>query len=71
MDLRALLFDINGTLIDLQTDEGREDAFRALAQFLAYQGVLIGWRPLRDLDRILFDVIEHARAAIPDGALAA
>jgi UDP-glucose 4-epimerase len=31
----------------------------------------IGWRPLRDLDRILFDVIEHARATIPDGALAA
>jgi UDP-glucose 4-epimerase len=31
----------------------------------------IGWRPLRDLDRILFDVIEHARTAIPDGALAA
>ena len=49
MDLRALLFDINGTLHDFQTDEGREDDFRALAQFLAYQGVLIGWRPLRDL----------------------
>jgi UDP-glucose 4-epimerase len=31
----------------------------------------IGWRPLRDLDRILFDVIAHAQSAVPDGALAA
>jgi len=28
MDLRALIFDVNGTLVDLETDEGRDDAFR-------------------------------------------
>jgi putative hydrolase of the HAD superfamily len=63
MDLRALIFDINGTLIDIETDERREDAFRALTHFLVYQGVSIGWRELRDL---YFETMRRQHAASPE-----
>jgi putative hydrolase of the HAD superfamily len=33
MDIRALLFDVNGTLIDIETDEGLEEIYRAIAHF--------------------------------------
>jgi putative hydrolase of the HAD superfamily len=49
MDLRALIFDVNGTLIDIETNEGLEETYRFLAQFLAYQGILISRWDLRDL----------------------
>jgi putative hydrolase of the HAD superfamily len=49
VDLRAIIFDINGTLIDIETDEGRDDVYRALARFLSFQGVDVAWRELRDL----------------------
>jgi len=39
MDIRALIFDINGTLIDIETDERMEQAYRAVAHFLTYQGI--------------------------------
>ena len=39
MDIRALLFDINSTLIDIETDERMEEAYRAIAHFLTYQGI--------------------------------
>jgi putative hydrolase of the HAD superfamily len=39
MEIRALLFDVNGTLIDIETDEWMEEAYRAIAHFLTYQGI--------------------------------
>jgi hypothetical protein len=39
MDIRALLFDSNGTLIDIRTDEGLEEIYRAIGHFLTYQGI--------------------------------
>jgi putative hydrolase of the HAD superfamily len=39
MDIRALLFDVNGTLIDIETDEWMEECYRAIAHFLTYQGI--------------------------------
>jgi UDP-glucose 4-epimerase len=50
--------------------QGIEDMLHRIPAIDKIRGA-IGWRPLRDLDRILFDVIEHARTAVPDGALAA
>ena len=41
MDIRALIFDINGTLIDIETDERMEQAYRAIGHFLTYQGVTL------------------------------
>ena len=39
MDLRAILFDVNGTLIDIETDERMEECYRAIAHLLTYQGI--------------------------------
>ncbi len=49
MDIRALLFDVNGTLIDIETDERMEEAYRAIAHFLTYQGIALHRGEVRDL----------------------
>jgi putative hydrolase of the HAD superfamily len=49
MEIRALLFDVNGTLIDIETDEWMEDAYRAVAHFLTYQGIVLHRGEVRDL----------------------
>jgi putative hydrolase of the HAD superfamily len=49
MDIRALLFDVNGTLIDIETDEWMEEAYRAIAHFLSYQGIALHRGEVREL----------------------
>jgi putative hydrolase of the HAD superfamily len=49
MEIRALLFDVNGTLIDIETDEWMEEAYRAVAHFLTYQGISLRRAEVRDL----------------------
>jgi len=49
MDIRAVAFDANGTLIRILTDDGDEQIFRAAAHFLTYQGIDIHRHELRDL----------------------
>jgi putative hydrolase of the HAD superfamily len=41
MEIRAILFDVNGTLIDILTDEGMLEIYRKVRHFLSYQGILI------------------------------
>ena len=48
MDLRAILFDVNGTLIDIETDEGQDKIYRALSRFLTYQSVQLAPEVIRD-----------------------
>jgi putative hydrolase of the HAD superfamily len=48
-DVRAVLFDVNGTLIHILTDEGREEIFRAAGHFLTYQGIHLRRHEVRDL----------------------
>jgi putative hydrolase of the HAD superfamily len=49
MEIRALLFDVNGTLIDIETDEWMEEAYRAIAHYLTYQGIDLHRGEMRDL----------------------
>ena len=49
MDLRVLIFDVNGTLIDIETDEGMEEIYRAVGHFLLYQGIKLHRGEVRDL----------------------
>src|SRR5271154_5840239 len=49
MEVRALLFDVNGTLIDIETDEWMEEAYRAVGHFLTYQGIRLRRGEVRDL----------------------
>ena len=48
MDLRAILFDVNGTLIDIETDEGQDKIYQAISRFLTYQGAQIAPDAIRD-----------------------
>jgi putative hydrolase of the HAD superfamily len=49
MDIRAVVFDVNGTLVRILTDEGMEEIFRAAAHFLTYQGIDLCRDQVRDL----------------------
>src|SRR5712691_26070 len=59
MDIRALLFDINGTLIEIETDEGLEEIYRTISHFLTYQGISLHRWEVRDL---YFQIVEQQRA---------
>jgi putative hydrolase of the HAD superfamily len=48
MIIQGIIFDINGTLIDIQTDEGNEEIYRAISHFLTYQGIYMHRREVRD-----------------------
>jgi len=60
MEIRALLFDVNGTLIDIETDEWMEEAYRAIAHFLTYQGIALHRGKVRDL---YFQIMKEQFAA--------
>jgi putative hydrolase of the HAD superfamily len=49
MEIRALVFDVNGTLVDIETNEGLEEIYRVLANLLGFQGIAVGRGELRDL----------------------
>ena len=49
MDIRAVAFDVNGTLVRILTDDGDEQVFRAAGHFLTYQGIQLHRHELRDL----------------------
>src|SRR5205823_13729463 len=59
MDIRALLFDVNGTLIDIETDDGLEEIYRAIGHFLMYQGISLHRWEVRDL---YFQLMQQQRA---------
>lgn len=59
MDIRALLFDVNGTLIDIETDESLEEIYRAIGHFLLYQGISLHRWEVRDL---YFQIMQRQRA---------
>jgi putative hydrolase of the HAD superfamily len=47
-DLRAILFDVNGTLIDIETNERRHKIYRVISRFLTYQGVVLSPEEIHD-----------------------
>lgn len=62
MNVRGLIFDINGTLIDINTDEGSEDIYHVVSNFLTYQGIALSGQMVRDL---YFQIMkEHRRASV-------
>lgn len=60
MKVRALIFDINGTLIDINTDEGMEEIYRAIGHVLTYQGISLRRFEVRDL---YFRIMDEQRRA--------
>ena len=63
MDIRAVAFDVNGTLVRILTDDGDEQVFRAAAHFLTYQGIELHRHELRDL---YFQIMKEQLRASPE-----
>ncbi len=49
MDVRAVAFDVNGTLIRILTEDDAAHVFRAAAHFLTYQGIDLRRHEVREL----------------------
>ncbi len=56
--IRGLLFDLNGTVVDIWTDESSGEIYRMLANLLDYQGVRIEPEELR---RQFYDINKRQR----------
>src|SRR4030042_3593885 len=41
MAIKGILFDLYGTLIDINTDESLEEIYRGIAHFLTYHGIYL------------------------------
>jgi putative hydrolase of the HAD superfamily len=63
MDIRAVAFDVNGTLVRILTDDGMEQIFRSIAHFLTYQGIDLHRHQIRDL---YFGTMKEQQQASPE-----
>ena len=63
MDIRAVAFDVNGTLVSIQTEDGAEEIFRAAAHFLTYQGIDLRREQVREL---YFQIMTEQQHASPE-----
>jgi len=48
MAIKGILFDLYGTLIDIETDESLEEIYRAIAHYLTYHGIYLHRWEVRD-----------------------
>ena len=48
MAIKGILFDLYGTLIDIDTDESMEEIYRGIAHYLTYQGIYLHRWEVRD-----------------------
>lgn len=49
MEIQAIAFDVNGTLVEILTEDGSAQIFRAAGHFLTYQGIDLRRHQVRDL----------------------
>jgi putative hydrolase of the HAD superfamily len=63
MDIRAVAFDVNGTLVRILTDEGMEQIFRSAAHFLTYQGIDLHRHQVREL---YFETLREQQRTSPE-----
>ncbi|MCX5880528.1 MAG: HAD family hydrolase, partial [Deltaproteobacteria bacterium] len=60
MVIKGLIFDINGTLTDILTNEWHDDIYRILSNLLSYQGIALGPNEVKDS---YFQIMKEQRAA--------
>jgi putative hydrolase of the HAD superfamily len=63
MDVHAVAFDVNGTLVDILTEDGTQQIFRSAAHFLTYQGIHLHRHEIRDL---YFEIMQDQQATSPE-----
>lgn len=67
MEIRALLFDVNSTLIDIETDERMEESYRAISHLLTYQGIFLRRWAVYDLYfQVMKEQFERSEEAYPE-----
>lgn len=67
METRAILFDLYGTLIDIETDESMEEIYRGIAHYLTYHGVYLHrWEVRERYYRIMKQQKETRAEAYPE-----
>jgi putative hydrolase of the HAD superfamily len=60
MIIKGIVFDINGTLTDINTNEWHDDVYRVISNLLSYQGILLAPHVVKDL---YFQIMKKQRAA--------
>jgi len=63
MIVRGLIFDINGTLSDIRTDEWHDDVYRVMSNLLSYQGISLDPNVVK---YFYFQIMKEQRAAHGD-----
>jgi len=63
MIVRGIVFDINGTLSDIRTDESHDDVYRIISNLLSYQGIALDPNVVK---YFYFQIIKEQRAACVD-----
>jgi putative hydrolase of the HAD superfamily len=48
MIVKGIIFDVNGTLVDINTDEGNEQIYRSISHFLKYHGIYANRNEVRE-----------------------
>ncbi len=61
MAIKAILFDLYGTLIDIETDESMDEIYRGLAHYLTYHGVYLHRWEVRDRYYMIMKEQKEAR----------
>jgi putative hydrolase of the HAD superfamily len=62
-DIQAIGFDVNGTLIDILTEDDMPQIFRAAGHFLTYQGIDLRRHEVRDL---YFRIMKEQQKVSPE-----
>ena len=60
MIIKGIIFDINGTLTDIHTNEWLDDVYRVISNLLSYQGILLAPNVVK---KLYFQIMEGQRAA--------
>jgi len=60
MIIKGIIFDVYGTLIDIQTDEGYEEIYRAISHFLTYHEIYMHRWEVKDA---YYRIMENQRKA--------
>jgi len=60
MIVKGIIFDINGTLTDIHTNEMHDDIYRVISNLLSYQGIFLDPATVKEL---YFQIMKEQRAA--------
>lgn len=60
MIIKGIIFDVNGTLSDINTNEWHDDVYRVISNFLSYHGMSIDPSVIKDL---YFRIMREQRVA--------